>query len=173
MPHRRYEWYEVVNGASLQQGDFFYKCPVVVPVANPIERNVDVKVIESDVVIMSQSCDLERGKVEIVLVCPFIALSEARKHNSQHFSSAKWLKGVRQGKEPGYHLLNEITLQGHEQEPVIVDFRNVYGVPFEYFQTLLEDSVPRIRLLPPYKEHLSQAFARFFMRVGLPVPVNI
>jgi hypothetical protein len=26
----------------------------------------------------------------------------------------------------------------------------------------------RIRLLPPYREHLSQAFARHFMRVGLP-----
>jgi hypothetical protein len=24
-----------------------------------------------------------------------------------------------------------------------------------------------LRLLPPYREHLSQAFARFFMRVGL------
>jgi hypothetical protein len=26
----------------------------------------------------------------------------------------------------------------------------------------------RLRLLPPYREHLSQAFARYFMRVGLP-----
>jgi hypothetical protein len=26
-------------------------------------------------------------------------------------------------------------------------------------------------LLPPYREHLSQAFARFFMRVGLPVDI--
>ena len=28
-----------------------------------------------------------------------------------------------------------------------------------------------LRLLPPYGEHLSQAFARFFMRVGLPVDI--
>jgi hypothetical protein len=27
---------------------------------------------------------------------------------------------------------------------------------------------PRWRLKPPFLEHLSQAFARFFMRVGLP-----
>jgi hypothetical protein len=26
----------------------------------------------------------------------------------------------------------------------------------------------RLRLCPPYREHLAQAFARFFMRVGLP-----
>jgi len=25
---------------------------------------------------------------------------------------------------------------------------------------------------PPYREHLSQAFARFFMRVGLPIPIE-
>ncbi len=36
---------------------------------------------------------------------------------------------------------------------------------------LLNRNQPRLRLLPPYREHLSQAFARFFMRVGLPVAV--
>jgi hypothetical protein len=29
----------------------------------------------------------------------------------------------------------------------------------------------RLRLLPPYREHLSQAFARLFMRVGLPADI--
>jgi hypothetical protein len=28
-----------------------------------------------------------------------------------------------------------------------------------------------LRLCPPYREHLAQAFARFFMRVGLPIPI--
>ena len=28
-----------------------------------------------------------------------------------------------------------------------------------------------VTLLPPYREHLSQAFARFFMRVGLPLDI--
>jgi hypothetical protein len=39
-------------------------------------------------------------------------------------------------------------------------------------QSLLKArAIPRPQLLPPYREHLSQAFARFFMRVGLPTPV--
>ena len=29
----------------------------------------------------------------------------------------------------------------------------------------------RKRLLPPYREHLSQSFARYFMRVGLPTDI--
>ncbi|MBD5492017.1 MAG: hypothetical protein HDR16_07880 [Lachnospiraceae bacterium] len=31
----------------------------------------------------------------------------------------------------------------------------------------------RLRLCPPYREHLSQAFARYFMRVGLPVNIHL
>lgn len=30
----------------------------------------------------------------------------------------------------------------------------------------------RLSLMSPYKEHLSQAFARFFMRVGLPIDIS-
>ena len=29
----------------------------------------------------------------------------------------------------------------------------------------------RLRLCPPYREHLAQSFARFFMRVGLPIDI--
>jgi hypothetical protein len=56
----------------------------------------------------------------------------------------------------------------------IVDFHAVYTVPRSFLESLLEQRMqPRLRLLPPYREHLSQAFARFFMRVGLPVPITL
>jgi len=40
-------------------------------------------------------------------------------------------------------------------------------------EALRQGNVPgyHLRLLSPYREHLSQAFARFFMRVGLPVDI--
>ena len=54
----------------------------------------------------------------------------------------------------------------------IVDFHNIYTVPLTFLESLLMQRLqPRLRLLPPYREHLSQAFARYFMRVGLPVAV--
>lgn len=54
----------------------------------------------------------------------------------------------------------------------VVDFHAIYTVPRDFLETLLLDrNKPRVRLLPPYREHLSQAFARFFMRVGLPAPL--
>ena len=55
----------------------------------------------------------------------------------------------------------------------VVDFHYVYTVPRNFLESLLEQrGQTRLRLLPPYREHLSQAFARFFMRVGLPVPIT-
>ena len=55
----------------------------------------------------------------------------------------------------------------------IVDFHEVHTVPRMFLESLLRGrGQPRLRLLPPYREHVSQAFARFFMRVGLPVPVT-
>jgi hypothetical protein len=50
---------------------------------------------------------------------------------------------------------------------------DIFTVPRSFLEALLqEQQLPRLRLLPPYREHLSQAFARFFMRVGLPQPVT-
>jgi len=44
-------------------------------------------------------------------------------------------------------------------------------VPFDFIVDLAKKKGKRLRLLPPYREHLSQAFARFFIRVGLPVDI--
>jgi len=63
----RYPWYEVQNAnAALAQGDIFYSCPVIVP---PLElipnQRVEVEVDTYDVIVMSQSCDLEQAKLLI------------------------------------------------------------------------------------------------------------
>jgi hypothetical protein len=44
-------------------------------------------------------------------------------------------------------------------------------LPFPFLSSLAAANGKRLRLLPPYREHLSQAFARFFMRVGLPTDI--
>ena len=47
-------------------------------------------------------------------------------------------------------------------------------MPREFLESLLAArGRERPRLLSRYREHLSQAFARYFMRVGLPVPVDV
>src|SRR4051812_10031136 len=50
---------------------------------------------------------------------------------------------------------------------------SVHTVPRAFLDTLIADrAAKRLRLLPPYREYLSQPFARFFMRVGLPTPIT-
>jgi hypothetical protein len=168
----RYPWYEIANGVPLSQGDFFQACPIVIPCAMLEQgtEEVSVRVAEYDVIVMSQSCDLEHKKVNIVLVCPVWPLSEFGQQNS-HFRSSEGKEHLRRGYTPGYHLLNKCELEGFEMGYTVVDFRNVYGVPFDYLAKIAERNDSRLRLLPPYREHLSQAFARFFMRVGLPTDI--
>jgi hypothetical protein len=53
----------------------------------------------------------------------------------------------------------------------VADFHTLYGVPIESLREVACKCKKRVRLLPPYREHLSQALARFFMRVGLPTNI--
>jgi len=78
---------------------------------------------------------------------------------------------LRRGNLTGYHLLNRSDQTGFERDFVVVDFRSVYGVSLAPLKELAKQQSPRLRLLPPYREHLAQGFARFFMRVGLPIDV--
>lgn len=80
---------------------------------------------------------------------------------------------MRRGNIPGYHVLRGSDIEGWNKDNYVVDFRNVYSLPSQFLKSLAAKRGKRLRLLPPYREHLSQAFARFFMRVGLPVPINL
>jgi len=167
---KNYPWYEVVSGKDdLMQGDFIMDCPVVIP-PSEISEDIDVKIMNYNVVIMSQSCDLIQRKLDLVLVCPIWPLSEFERR-SDFFKSRRGKEALRQGNVPGYHLLNKCEIDGFKTEYLVVDFRSVYSVPFNFLVELAQKRDKRLRLLPPYREHLSQAFARFFMRVGLPVDI--
>ena len=55
----------------------------------------------------------------------------------------------------------------------VVDFHEVFTLPRPVLESLLTArDVPRLQFLAPYREHLSQSFARSFMRVGLPTSVT-
>lgn len=166
-----YLWYHIVEGENaILQGDFINSCPLVIPTTDITSKTVGGKIIEYDVIVMSQSCDLLAKKVDLVLVCPLWSLKEFEIKN-EFFRSKKGKEELRRGHLPGYHLLNKCDIEGFERDYIIVDFRNVYSVPFNFLLDMPVSKEKRLRLLPPYREHLSQAFARFFMRVGLPVDI--
>ena len=182
-------WFEVVSGSELQQGDVIRRCPVpVIPsnwllagtasasedVTAPI---VEIKLETYNVIVLSQSCDLVNRKLKSVLVCPFWSLEELPRLTNDNalISETKRRRGlhnsIRQGYSPRFHMLESCDLLGHEQAIVVIDFWTVYTVPFVSLESIVGQTENRLRLISPYVEHLSQAFARFIMRVGLPSPI--
>lgn len=167
-----YPWYTIVDASQdILQGDFVLGCPLISPPkVISKERSVPAEVIEYDVIVMSQSCDLVEKKVDLVLVCPFWSIIKLEEM-SDFWRSHNGKEALRKGNVPGLHLLNKCDLPQFQNDYSIVDFRRVFSIPFEFLREFVNSMGPRRRLLPPYREHLSQAFARFFMRVGLPIDI--
>jgi len=170
-------WFAVVGSHEpIEQGDFVNECPIYEPYESTAEgSNGPPRFKERcyDVVILSQSCDIdpEHPKVDVVLVSPFWPLAEFANREGGFFKKAEGKESIRRGYSPGYHMLNKCDLQGFETEILVIDFHNVFGIPYQLLTELVISRGDRLRVLPPYREHLSQAFARFFMRVGLPVDI--
>jgi hypothetical protein len=64
-----YPWYKFVeNTDELQQGDFIPNCPILKPpLSFRPEEEIEVEIDLIDSIVLSQSCDLANGKINIVL----------------------------------------------------------------------------------------------------------
>jgi len=169
-------WYEVTEGPVLLQGDLLKDCPIFVvegplswPV--PVDVDLDLGVNTFDLVVLTQSCDLENDKIEDILFAqavdwPAVVQDEVRRGN-EAAKGARFRKLLVDGHLPGLSLLHK-----REEQPLfpwsVVDFRRLFTLPKAFARQFAASSGPRLRLRSPYREHLAQAFARFFMRVGLP-----
>lgn len=170
MIRERFPWYDVAEAGDLEQGDIIPNCPCFSP-EGPLESGeaISLRWQERDLIVLSQSCDLMKGREKLsdVLLASIWKPSELR----GHLATPKGLEDARRGNLPSVHLLAQIDFAGLEPGVRVVDFRSVFTLPIDFLREQAAASVKRLRLLPPYREHLSQAFARFFMRVGLPVDI--
>ena len=63
-----YPWYELAKKSdkSLHQGDLIKDCPIIIPPSNMNTESINEANVQCyNVVVMSQSCDLEYDKIEI------------------------------------------------------------------------------------------------------------
>lgn len=186
-------WYEVVDhDIPLTQGDLIFDCPLLTWQSNALrlegsdESEVlmdSTTAIQADVVVMTQACDLEHEKVENVILCQHVSLDDHRVvwENSMQRADQKptekaWnahCNSICDGFMWNLTMLNDCRINRSSIGVRIVFFNEVYTVPRSFLESLLtQRGHSRFRLLPPYREHLSQAFARFFMRVGLPISIE-
>jgi hypothetical protein len=168
-------WYEVVEGGDLLQGDIIRGCPI--PTVDGLENwqdvgDVEVSITVADACVLTQSCDLENDKVDEVLFGQVVDWPGARKQlldqGNETAKSVKFRDALIAGNVPGLTLLRK-----HELDPTmnwsIVDFHRLWVLPKSVATSVARASGKRLRLLSPYREHLGQEFARYFMRVGLPL----
>jgi hypothetical protein len=70
-------WPEVDEG-ELRQGDYLPGCstPVVGPTFAVVDEPHEIRTDQGDLIIVTQSCDLEQRKVRLVAGCPIFPLAE-------------------------------------------------------------------------------------------------
>ena len=185
-------WYDHVQSTeAITQGDIILGCPILnwLPTSSKIPfTGVSLKdhagAFIEDVIVLTQACDLEHRKVQNVVLCPHLPLTTFR------ISWQRWMESKNQSpSEKAWRSLCSDIMAGYvwnqtmidastdsllPMETRVVDFHEVFTLPRTFLESWLRQSGnTRLRLRPPYREHLSQAFARFFMRVGLPQPITM
>jgi hypothetical protein len=164
-------FWENTSASDLRQGDYIVDCPVPFFAEIPAERlKVVPQVIVYDLIVITQSCDLINAKAEFVAMCPVYPLKNYEIINPEFARKGRW-EEVRKGRIEGLYLLSSPTNPANNRECLVVDFREIYSLPFAFLTKHAESLESRRRLRSPYLEHFSQAFARFFMRVGLPANI--
>jgi len=76
-----YPWYQALAGDNIEQGDLFEHCPVFLPPDDLAAASLESATFrweERDLIVLSQSCDLVKGreKVSDVLLCAVWQRSE-------------------------------------------------------------------------------------------------
>ncbi len=163
-----------VKESTLRQGDYLPGCLVPVPVFDPTNiaqsseiQEIDVEILEFDLIVLTQSCDLENKKARLVALSRIHLLSEFEEINPQFRQKGRW-EDARRGRIEGLHLLASPSEPANNREALVVDFREIYSLPYDYLVKHATELGERWRLKSPFLEHFSQGFARLFMRVGLP-----
>jgi hypothetical protein len=170
------EWWTTTSGPGLEQGDLLRGLPIVriggVDLAGDSATvRSDVEVI--DAIIVTQTCDLVNDKVGTALVARVVGWAEfvaaQVEAGNMAVRSAAFRRSLIRGDVPPLTLLH-----ARDAAPglpwSVVDLRELHVVERVRVDAHVErsDHRPRLRLISPYREHFAQAFARFFMRVGLP-----
>ncbi|MBX4271971.1 hypothetical protein [Clostridium estertheticum] len=184
MEEIKFNWYTVITESdSLTQGDILINFPIIktknypglLEIDNDEEFEADLDIEYEDLIILTQPCDLEQAKPSLknVILCRIHDVDESGLGKSK-------LCEIVKGSAPQYYMLNEYSEFNYENKDFkldgfnfhIANFNEIESVPVEALKKYAQKISKRLRLLPPYREHLSQAFAKYFMRIGLPSDID-
>jgi len=178
--------YEKGTKQQITQGDIFQGVNYV-RWAERVNENLEVDEIEIPFfVVLTQSCDLEwdfgdrkktieekRDKyIQSVLVCPaYIAeLVRSGKHLErlglimENYNNERW-NYIKKNNNTRYHFLKSNESIGLPD--LVIDFKQYYTVPTHILYKMYNSHYVG-SLRPLFREDLSQRFASYLSRIGLP-----
>ncbi|WP_242296739.1 MULTISPECIES: hypothetical protein [unclassified Bacillus cereus group] len=196
-----FEWYNVVSqDTDIAQGDILMGCRIPFFESTDAPPFFQVRAPKQDVIIMTQACDLANQKIDYVTVCPLMSMShtiqqlmlneyeegsDARKGfdytkltGKQKKRKQSIIQSLKSGHYLDLHVLNHYVNEKTPElnmEYKIVQLKQAYIVPIKTLKQMMSkmEKTSRLSLLPPYREHLAQAYARTFGRIGLPIDLCI
>jgi len=119
-----------------------------------------LNIVNTDVIIMSQSCDLEHKKLRNVVLCPHWSIDTYksaweldRRNKNQNPTSKAWnnfLGDLCDGYIWNLTILGKNSLSNPEMTQRVVDFHEIYTVPIEFILKFVQKpKIKRFYLLPP------------------------
>lgn len=185
-----FPWYEEVAGTSnVTQGDILKNFPVPVIIDKDEYPFFKPQGAKYDVIVMTQACDLENNKVDYVTLCPVdplesvIKIIAEQENQGLNYSDLtkkqekipeRIIDKLKKGEYLNFYLLNRHNGTMNENYRVVI-LKQMFQVPIVAMKKLipLQEETIRVRLLPPYREHLAQSYANTFSRIGLPLNINV
>ena len=153
------------------QGDVIRDTPVPRFGQQYADNKVAAQWVPMRLIVLTQSCDLvsREGQVNEVFLCRVLDAVEVFTQEGHWSKQAKGrFKNAKAGRYPDLHLFHDWEDPNDPKKAKVADFRQVFSVPLGYLETHAARLGSRPRLHSPYREHFSQAYARYHMRVGLP-----
>ena len=156
-------WYEA--DVPLGQGSILLDTPIAFLDPKSESGSGAVLTRNASLIVLTQTCDLQKKSQVFVAVAEIEPFDRIVKANSG-MNSTENRRSLARGLSVSTFLLppTELGSMGW----AVVNFRMVHALPKSH----AEAHDTGLSVATPYREHLSQAYARFMMRVGLPSPLE-
>ena len=176
-------WYTTYNSSDdLLQGVIINDFPLVelgeLDYPNS-EGDKELPFQTTDVIVLTQSCDLQNNKVKFVHLAPLYSLestmnSTIPKDQKTKKPIEKLYEELRKGFRLNAFLLEDVSINTVPKlrgKKLVARYDEAVVIPVSFIEEFFADTRRKnfLALKSPYRESLSQGYGRFFMRVANPI----
>lgn len=157
-------WFEPLT-LPLEQGDVLGDFPLPTISYDESTDTLGISRARVAAIVLTQSCDIQKPAQTELLLASVFDFDDLRNSGTDNFRSSDYRKSLSRGTNVSDFAMPPKP-SGNGQF-LVVSFRKLHVVPKHYVVSNM--STDAIRLRSPYKEYFAQAYARYMMRVGLPL----